>query len=60
MMSHGLNRGKELMIKAGAKSLISFGPVKNTGWHIMGTAKMGNQKNSVVNSLGKHMILKFK
>ena len=25
MMSHGLNRGKELMIKAGAKSLISFG-----------------------------------
>ena len=44
MMSHGLNRGKELMIKAGAKSLISFGPVKNTGWHIMGTAKMGKSK----------------
>lgn len=54
MMSHGLSRGRELMIKAGAKSLISFGPVKNTGWHIMGTAKMGKlKKNSVVNKFGQ-------
>ena len=37
-----------------SKKIISFGPVKHTGWHIMGTAKMGkNKKNSVVDANGK-------
>ena len=38
----------------GAKSTLAFGPVRNTGWHLMGTAKMGNsKKNSVVNKFGQ-------
>ncbi len=41
------------MNKAGAKKIFSYAPVRNTGWHIMGTAKMGsNFKNSVVDSNG--------
>ena len=40
--------------KAGANRIRSFGPVKDTGWHIMGTARMGsNKKKSVVNSFGQ-------
>ena len=54
MLSHGITKAKELMKKAGAKSTISFGPVKHTGWHLMGTAKMGkSKKNSVVNEFGQ-------
>ncbi len=54
MLSHGISRARELMKKAGAKSIISFGPVKHTGWHLMGTTKMGKLKqNSVVNEFGQ-------
>ena len=42
------------MICAGSKKITAFGPVKNTGWHLVGTAKMGsNKKNSVVNKFGQ-------
>ena len=54
MLSHGISKVKELMKKAGAKSTVSFGPVKHTGWHLMGTAKMGKSKKfSVVNEFGQ-------
>ena len=54
MLSHGLTKGKELMSVAGSKKTIAFGPVKHTGWHLMGTTKMGFKKeNSVVNSYGQ-------
>lgn len=54
MMAHGINKAKIVLKEAGAKSIIAFGPVKNTGWHIMGTAKMGkNRNNSVVNEFGQ-------
>jgi len=54
MMSHGINRAKEVLQKAGSKSQIAFGPVRNTGWHLMGTTKMGRDKNnSVVNQFGQ-------
>ena len=50
MLSHGINRCTEVLKKAGAVQIRSFGPVRDTGWHIMGTARMGlNEKNSVVN-----------
>jgi len=49
MLSHALTKGKEIMRAAGAKRVIAFGPVKDTGWHIMGTARMGSDpSNSVV------------
>ena len=54
MLSHGLTRGRELMIAAGAKKTAAFGPVRNTGWHLMGTARMGlDSRKSVVNSRGQ-------
>ena len=54
MLSHGISRGREIMKKAGAKEVLSFGPVKHAGWHLMGTVKMGNsKKNSVVNKFGQ-------
>lgn len=54
MLSHGLSRGREIMKEAGAKSIMAFGPVKHTGWHLMGTAKMGKSSRiSVVNEFGQ-------
>ncbi|WP_435230942.1 GMC family oxidoreductase [Pseudopelagicola sp. nBUS_20] len=53
MMVHGMSRAKEVLIEAGAKKIFAHGPVRNTGWHIMGTARMGNDpKSSVVNKNG--------
>ena len=38
---------------AGAKDIFSFGPVRNTGWHLIGTTKMGlDSETSVVNENG--------
>lgn len=54
MLAHGLERGKEVMRAAGAHRVAAFGPVRNTGWHLMGTARMGRDpKNSVVNECGR-------
>lgn len=54
MLSHGLKRGRELMAAAGATKTAVFGPVRQTGWHLMGTARMGNDpRKSVVNSFGQ-------
>ena len=54
MMSHGINKAKLLLKEAGAYSIIAFGPVRHTGWHIMGTTKMGtNPETSVVNEHGQ-------
>ena len=48
-MSHGMGRAKEVLIEAGAKKTYAFGPVRNTGWHLLGTARMGSDpKNSIV------------
>lgn len=53
MISYGIDRAKEVMIEAGASETFSFAPVRNTGWHLMGTTKMGlDPKKSVVNSYG--------
>jgi choline dehydrogenase-like flavoprotein len=49
MLAHALKKGKLAMEVAGANKILAFGPVKNTGWHIMGTARMGDDpENSVV------------
>jgi choline dehydrogenase-like flavoprotein len=54
MLSHGLSKGKEVMEASGAIKTFTFGPVRNTGWHLMGTTKMGNNSNnSVVNKYGQ-------
>ena len=54
MLAHGIEKSKEVMLSAGALKTISFGPVRNTGWHLMGTARMGvDPKYSVVNQFGE-------
>jgi len=54
MMSHGMGKARELMIEAGAKRSYASGPVRNSGWHIMGTACMGEDPStSVVDPMGQ-------
>ncbi len=54
MLKHGVEACKSALIAAGAKVSSSFAPVKNTGWHLMGTARMGDDpRRSVVNQFGQ-------
>jgi len=54
MLLHGMTKSKEIIQAAGGKVAASFAPVKHTGWHLMGTAKMGNDpETSVVNRYGQ-------
>ena len=54
MLAHGLSKGKEVMQASGSSKNFAFGPVRNTGWHLMGTARMGTDPiNSVVNEWGR-------
>lgn len=54
MMIHGMSRAREVMATAGARRSSAYGPVRNTGWHIMGTARMGdNPSRSVVDAQGR-------
>ena len=54
MLAHGLTMGKEVLTAAGSSKNLAFGPVRNTGWHLMGTARMGTDPEySVVNEWGR-------
>jgi len=54
MMTHALARGRELMEAAGAWKIKSEGLVRGSGWHLMGTARMGKDaSSSVVNEWGR-------
>lgn len=54
MLAFSLKKGRELVNAVGGKTDLVFGPVKNTGWHTMGTARMGNDpESSVVNEYGQ-------
>lgn len=53
MMIHGMKNAKMIMREAGAKRVYAFGPVRNAGWHSMGTVCMGDDPmTSVVASDG--------
>ncbi len=53
MMSYGLRKARQVLTSAGAMKTSGFGPVRNTGWHLFGTACMGeNPSQSVVDSRG--------
>ncbi|MEJ2089354.1 MAG: GMC family oxidoreductase [Gammaproteobacteria bacterium] len=54
MLEHGLARGEEVMHAAGAREVTSGGPMPVSGWHLLGTARMGNDpETSVVNGWGR-------
>jgi choline dehydrogenase-like flavoprotein len=54
MLRHGLERGTEVMKAAGAWDVYSEGPLRQTGWHLLGTARMGEDpERSVVNEWGR-------
>jgi choline dehydrogenase-like flavoprotein len=54
MIEHGVARAREVMEAAGATETTADHPVRNTGWHLMGTARMGQDpETSVVNSWGR-------
>jgi choline dehydrogenase-like flavoprotein len=54
MINHGLDRAEEVMRTAGAVETSRYDLPRNTGWHLLGTARMGNDpKSSVVNSWGR-------
>lgn len=54
MLKHGIDASKQVFEAAGAKVISAFAPVKHTGWHLMGTTRMGeNSSSSVVNKYGQ-------
>ena len=54
MMAHGMGNARKVLMEAGAKRTFAYGPVRNTGWHIMGTCRMGADPSlSVVDAAGK-------
>ena len=54
MLTHGLARGEEVMRAAGAKEIQKVDLLRTAGWHLLGTARMGDDPSrSVVNSWGR-------
>ncbi|MEM6577498.1 MAG: GMC family oxidoreductase [Pseudomonadota bacterium] len=54
MMTHGMGKAREVLMAAGARRVYAHGPVRNTGWHVMGTTPMGRDPNSsVVDTTGQ-------
>ncbi len=54
MLDHGVERAKEVMEAAGAKQILASRLRRNAGWHLLGTARMGDSpNNSVVDRWGR-------
>lgn len=54
LLAHGVKSAKHVLNVAGATQVSGFAPVVDSGWHTMGTARMGeNPADSVVNETGK-------
>lgn len=54
MLQHGADRAAEALEAAGAHDIIVQAPLRNAGWHLLGTACMGvDPEHSVVNEWGR-------
>ena len=54
MLAHGVERAREALTAAGATETIAMPLLRDAGWHLMGTARMGRDPNaSVVNEWGQ-------
>jgi choline dehydrogenase-like flavoprotein len=54
MLDHAVARGREALAAAGATDTFADAPLGLAGWHLMGTARMGNDAaTSVVNAWGR-------
>ena len=54
LLAHGVNSARTVLESAGASRIISSQLNTNTGWHLMGTARMGDAPaRSVVNQYGQ-------
>ena len=54
MLGHGVERAKEVMDAAGAKKVLWSHQRRNAGWHLLGTARMGEDPaTSVVDRWGR-------
>jgi choline dehydrogenase-like flavoprotein len=54
MLDFALDRGTEILAAAGARHVHVVRPVLYGGWHLLGTARMGNDpERSVVNAWGR-------
>jgi choline dehydrogenase-like flavoprotein len=54
MLDHAVARAKDVLHAAGARDTVVESPLRPAGWHLMGTARMGDDpKTSVVNRWGR-------
>ena len=54
ILDHGIARAEELMEAAGARRTMTNPQIRAGGWHLLGTARMGDDPNrSVVNAHGR-------
>ena len=53
-LADGIDKARLLLKTSGARRTVGYGPVRHTGWHILGTCCMGNdRRESVVNCDGR-------
>jgi choline dehydrogenase-like flavoprotein len=54
LLAHGVQQSKQALLEAGAHRVIETPHLVNAGWHLMGTARMGDDPaRSVVNAYGQ-------